>query len=251
MHRMWKFTKCGAWCRVTVGSDTPRLLFRGSASFCFLPSYISLARCFLSRLLFLSPSSCYPKWYTSRADKPEYVDLTFPSARMDARTATDRMSRRLYVIISGSRFFFFSGSNSRDAAWSRIQFHELRNITRHASVDTGNERERRRKETTNRRNDRPLAIRNSRGGSLSRSCRMRAISAIFFYFAGPTRQKEKEREREGERERERERKRERDARPFSDTRRNDRPCAYAQNRTLTRNVNRGYYHAWMLSGRER
>lgn len=72
-------------------------------------SYISLSCYFLFRLLFLRASPYYPKWYTSRADKPEYVDLTFPSKQMDE--ARQDIPSSLYAIISGSRFLSLSRSN--------------------------------------------------------------------------------------------------------------------------------------------
>jgi len=66
-----------------------------------------------------------------------------------------------------SPFLFLFGANSRDAAWSRIQFHELRNITRHAS--RYRKRTRTKEKRNNERKERtPLMIRNSRGGTLSR-----------------------------------------------------------------------------------
>lgn len=65
--------------------------------------YISLSRYFLFRLFFSRASPYYPKWYTSRADKPEYVDLTFPPTQMDE--ARQDIPSSLYVIILGSYFF--------------------------------------------------------------------------------------------------------------------------------------------------
>lgn len=126
MRRMWKFTKCSAWCRVTVGSDTPRLLFRGSAFLAFtrLP-YISLSRYFLFRLLFSRA-----RRLTTRNDihpvqiKPEYVDLTFPPTQMDeARQDIPSTLRHRFGI---SFLFSFSEQFSKCHWDTRCNFVQLR-----------------------------------------------------------------------------------------------------------------------------
>lgn len=121
MRRMWKFTKCGARCRVTVGSDTPRLLFCGSARFCFLPSYISLSRYFLFRLLSSRASSYYPKWYTSRADKLEYCWPYISSANERGYTGCP------VDFMSSFWGRFFSRSNFRNVSRTR-NFQQLREL---------------------------------------------------------------------------------------------------------------------------
>lgn len=101
---MWKFTKCSAWCRVTVGSDTPRLLFCGSAFLAFSrPVYFSFP------LLPLSASLLARRLTTRNDIHPVQINPNMLTLRFLQRkwTRLDRISRRLYAIISGSRFFFF------------------------------------------------------------------------------------------------------------------------------------------------
>lgn len=104
MRRMWKFTKCSAWCRVTVGSDTPRLLFCGSAFLAFSrPVYFSFP------LLPLSAPLLARRLTTRNDIHPVQINPNMLTLRFLRRkwTRLDRISRRLYAIISGSRFFFF------------------------------------------------------------------------------------------------------------------------------------------------
>lgn len=98
-------------------------------------------------------SPYYPKWYTSRADKPEYVDLTFPPTQMDE--ARQDIPSSLYAIISESRFLFCLSrkGNFRNVARTRDAISRNYGIMWHSVNTQKKKRKRKRKEDTRSADD--------------------------------------------------------------------------------------------------
>lgn len=127
MRRMWKFTKCSAWCRVTVGSDTPRLLFCGSAFLAF-----TRPRIFLFPATSSFGSSSRARRLTTRNDihpvqiNPNMLTLRFLWTRMDE--ARQDIPSTLCHHFGISLFFFFLGVIfEMSLGDTRRNFEQLRN----------------------------------------------------------------------------------------------------------------------------